>query len=59
MIAYYFINEYVYQRYVQYGWSPLTWACNYGSSDIVKLLIDNGANINDKDKVSSDSLPSY
>ena len=34
-------------------------ACNKGHSDIVKALIDNGADVNDKDKVSSDSLPFY
>ena len=35
------------------------WACNNGNVDIVKILIDNGAEINAKDKVSSDSLLFY
>ena len=34
-------------------------ACDYGHLDIVKVLIDNGADVDDKDKVSSDSLPFY
>jgi ankyrin repeat protein len=35
------------------------WACHYDHLDIVKILIDNGADVNDKDKVSSDSLLFY
>jgi ankyrin repeat protein len=34
-------------------------ACDYGHLDIVKVLIDNGADVDDKDEVSSDSLPFY
>ena len=34
-------------------------ACDNGAVDIVKALIDNGADVNDKDEVSSDSLPFY
>ena len=34
-------------------------ACDNGHVDIVKVSIDNGADVNDKDKVSSDSLSFY
>ena len=39
--------------------NPLMKACDNGYLDIVKVLIDNGADVDDKDKVSSDSLPFY
>ena len=39
--------------------NPLMKSCNYGHLDIVKVLIGNGADVNDKDKVSSDSLLFY
>ena len=29
------------------------WACDNGSLDVVKVLIDNGSNVHDRDKVSS------
>ena len=35
------------------------WACYRGHSDIVKVLIDNGADVNDKNNVSSDSFLFY
>ena len=35
------------------------WACSNGHLDIVKVLIDNGADIDDKSKVSYDSLLFY
>ena len=35
------------------------WACDNGYLDMVKVLIDNGADVNDKIKVSSDSLLFY
>ena len=41
---------------VQDGWSPLMRACNEGHLDIVNVLIDKGANVNDIDNVSSNLL---
>jgi ankyrin repeat protein len=34
-------------------------ACSNGHMDLVKILIDNGADVNDKTNVSSDSLLFY
>ena len=42
-----------------YGTTTLMWACGVGHLDIVKVLIDNRADFNDIDKVSSGSLPLY
>ena len=39
--------------------TQLITACEDGNLDIVKVLIDNGADVNDKDKVSYDSLLFY
>ena len=41
---------------VQYGWSPLMRACKNGHLDIVNVLIDKGADVNDKDNVRSHLL---
>ena len=39
--------------------TPLMKACDNGPLDIVKVLIANRADVNDKDKVSYDSLLFY
>ena len=39
---------------LQNGWTSLMWAFDYG--DIVNVLVNNGANVNDKDNVSSHLL---
>jgi ankyrin repeat protein len=41
---------------VQIGWTPLMRACSNGHLDIVNVLIDNGADVNDKNNVSSNLL---
>ena len=41
---------------VQDGWTSLMRACDYGHLDIVNVLIDNGADVNDKEDVSSNLL---
>ena len=41
---------------VQYGWTSLMRACNEGHLDIVNVLIDKGADVNDKNNVSSNLL---
>ena len=41
---------------VQDGWTSLIWACDYGHLDIVNVLIDIGADVNDKNNVSSNLL---
>ena len=38
---------------LQDGWSPLKSSCFNGHLDVVKTLIEAGANINDADKVST------
>ena len=41
---------------VQYGSTPLMRACYNGHLDIVNVLVDNGADVNDKDNVRSHLL---
>ena len=41
---------------LQEGMTSLMRACKKGHFDLVKVLIDNGADINDKDNVSFDCL---
>ena len=41
---------------LQEGMTPLIWACNEGHLDIVNVLIDKGANIDDKNYVRSNLL---
>ena len=36
---------------LQSGWSPLIWASLRGHLDVVKTLIEAGANVNQTDKV--------
>ena len=40
----------------QEGMTSLMWSCNNGHLDIVNVLIDNGADVNDKNNVSSNLL---
>ena len=37
---------------VQYGSTALLWACLVGRFEVVKVLIEKGANIHDTDNVS-------
>ena len=41
---------------VQIGSTSLMWACGKGHLGIVNVLIDNGADVNDKNNVSSNLL---
>ena len=41
---------------VQYGWNPLMRACDEGPLVIVNVLIDKGADVNDKNNASSNLL---
>ena len=41
---------------VQDGMTPLMRACRKGHLDIVNVLVDNGADVNDKDNVRSHLL---
>ena len=41
---------------LQEGMTSLMWSCNNGHLDIVNVLIDNGADVNDNDNVSSNLL---
>jgi len=43
-------------RMLQEGMTSLMWACYRGHLDIVNVLIDNGADVNDKDYVRSPLL---
>ena len=36
----------------QYGYTALIWASDYGYKEVVKLLLDHGADINMQDEVS-------
>ena len=40
---------------LQYGWSPLMEACENGHEEIVKILLEEGADVNDQDNVSGTS----
>ena len=44
---------FIYNTYIikQHGYTPLHLAAKYGNLEIVKLLIENGANVQDKNKV--------
>ena len=41
---------------LQNGTTPLIMACDQGYLDIVKVLIDHGADVNDNDKVIFDFM---
>ena len=36
---------------IQYGNTPLYWACEYGHKDVALMLIERGANVTEKDDV--------
>ena len=38
------------------GWTVLIWACHYGHTDIARLLIEHGADINIKNKNGKTAL---
>ena len=42
--------------FLQYGWSPLMVASSWGHLEIVKLLLDKGAEVNHLNKVSYSSI---
>jgi len=33
-----------------FGWTPLSWAVQYGHETVVKLLVEKGAELESKDK---------
>ena len=39
-----------------FGWTPLAWAARYGQVEVVRLLLDKGANVNTRDKHKSTPL---
>ena len=41
---------------LQSGWTALHWACYNGNTEIVKHLLNNGANISSNNKVSDKIL---
>ena len=38
----------MYLIYLHLGWTSLIYAASYGKTDVVKILLENGADINEK-----------